>query len=738
MLKRMLVLFVVSQIVVSGDDIPNDEPSNMSGGYVSSISAENYSVFRQIVSCDQIAAIKALVEELKSTSALVAEIDKIRKDPNDKSKCYIYFKSSFGLDVDLKNAFSPEANIKSGEDSIVKSITTLHKELIAKKNNCIDKVDADDFIYDAKTKFYFFANYARLVEFYEDGSKKQTLNGGQAANVLKKMTDIKDFSQWGKSIYNLDTPFDDYKVSENEFNNLDSPKQHADVGNENDSVKVEVVKKNEKWAVKSTLNSNVDSFDFDGKSELFAVYLCQNSGKDDNLCINLKGNEADTNMVWNYKVKPNQRVEVDIREASSLDQYYKLKFYKVFIILTDISRMKIVPKNKYQRQNVLDVKKNDFILIDQGTEEFILKDLQDESRTLYLQIKSKALKIKADDEKEVELFRISLSAIEKKVSDFSNIKFKYYIVRIPSSNILILNDEKDNQAANLQSFKPGKESATLSFNSCNSDSLILKDGEPQNKQNIFLDKEEKTYSCVVNLKTKSESILFSKLETDCIKLLDNSDFQTYRSYYIKDSKNFAWNFNTEPKVDENKNNKCSISIEPTYSSPAPAFKSKTFEFPQHQYYRVFLSISKQNGKSDFTIKGYHFGPEKRLLQIFYSVQKKSIDLTSKNMPETLFYHTKDQRTLLKGQEIEFLEQKVNYQSSTEVIYSFDINDLESCTKELDLYIKDEKLLLVCMKPSENNKNDNGNMSTEQVDYSKLSQGMKKIFDQTAANRNLLI
>ena len=682
MLKKLLLVVIASQVVVGGDLYEDDQPLNLKGGFVSSLSAEKYSGYRISCLCQDVPKIKSFYEELKNAEAHY--IDKVTQDKTDKSRCYLNFKSPFVLDVIFEG----------GKDSIQKSITYMHNALYSIRKDTVDSIKPIDFIYDSAKKRFVYKNFGKLVNFFEKKKGNGLLAEDAAKLKLKKLMKIDDAIGWYSNGYNFDYQFDDNKVVEkNAFFDVETVEElslDSSIQDNLNILKIGVNRDGKNWKVTTTLDSNTDSFSFSENKEVFSLYLCKKPNDKSNECINLKESKPQdpmTSMYWNFKVKKNQMIDIDIRHVNSLHTNVELNLFKVFFTLTDIASSRIVSRSPFQRDQIIsDKTKKNFILIDNGTEEINLKDLQTNEYKKF-RLKGTPLIIKADEEQELELFRISFLNIDNLQSELSHVSFKYYHLRIPTNHILVINDDKTDKFPNVYSFKTKDNYTYSSVYKCRNDYLISETYSFSSIQNIIYGQDKKSYDCDVNLIKEpidqSTPLNFKTIKDNCLILQGGTDYQTYRYYHIGEYKQFEWNFNTEEN-NEQPNTTCNIYLRGNIDGKVPRFISSNFKFPEYKDKRIYLYIRTIDQKPGYIIRAFYFENKDNVYEILNINRGKYA--FSKTIPEGYIFKLKNTPMTKEQSPKKLINETVNYQSSIEIIYSIDDEDILRCTRYFNIII----------------------------------------------------
>ena len=757
MSKKLLSVLIASLVVVRVLSFELDKHPNLKGGFVSSLTAKRYSSDATYVNCVKLEEAKKLYDDLIKEKVPLAEVIKITKEKEQGDLCYIHFKSTFVLDVNLEN----------GKELAVSSITNLYNRMMNTRKKVFKGFSPYEFIYDASKKQFLYKNLEYLPAIVSkdnptltDESKSKLI----LDQIIKKYLD----SNWHKYTSKFDSQFDRYKVNENGFsepNKLEEIKtkeggdSKSSSGNQDSKIlRIEVKKGESEWKVFSELDSDKNEFSFNEDKEVFSVYLCQKIDSKVNECINLKENGSQNAFSWNFKVKNSYKVEVDVRPVDSLDRYLNLKLFKVFFVLSDISSMRILPSKTFHRE-VISKDKNfrSYFMIDKGRDDLLVFETENK-KLEKVKISKKALFVKFDQQTEIEVFRIPYEPFESffgirydffkltynRLVDLENIfrdnnrlEYSYYQIRVPRGNSLILTNENETQPPIIYSHKTAKLYISSLIHTCDTKNMLLRNNTYEKKHVIFLGQEEKIYNCKVQLfksntvitdilkQNTGNFILYRDIYEDCIKFDDKSIITEYTPYRIEKPEKFEWNFNLEDTQDVNKDNICTIFFKDKDNNKFAKFKTKIFEFPAYKAYRVYLSIIFDDKTDNYIFSAYYFD-EKYDVKPIVSIFNKD-PVIFKTLPQSLNYNVVEKKKIKKNMITSFLDIKVNYLSSNEVVYAIDIDIKNECKSGINLFFQGDNLILQCTNTGTATK-----AGKTIRDFSKVSfsTGLDKIFSQT--------
>lgn len=731
MLKKTFIVVALILIVAGKGEIEVDQLPNLKGGFVSSLSVKKYSFYRDEVDCENVPSIEAAYKKFRDENIPLLEIDKITKRKDKESKCFIYFKNDYSLDI----------NSDDMEETVTNSIISFQEALANGKHKVLTQLYSGDFLYDSSKKQFFFSNMEKLPSLVGTRENYTGLfNTRNHFDMLIKAS-IRFFDNWARLTDYFDYQFSHYEVNHNGFSKTSQLEESANMINENakepsNVIKIEVLKDESNWKFSASLNYDNNNFSFDENTELFSLYLCQKIDKFNNECINLREKDSQNKMVWNFKVKENHKIFIDVQKVDTLNSSFRLNFYKVYIVLTDIKMMRIVTTSSYQRDIIPEDKlTNGYLVIDNGSEDLKILDMNSWGEETF-KMKSKSLTIKADRENEIEVFRIPFAPTLKYFLDFTknisreSIRRLYaYQIIIPKNNILIFTDEIEEESIlpSIHSYLPKKHLFHPMIRGCNNKYLKLKDEFNSPVDIMYFAKEEKHYNCQVELVRnhlyENKIEIFKTMLNKCIDINENSLQPLYKASYIGDYKYFEWNFNTEKPREKNPNNVCYFFINKVYDKEVPNFQTKNFGFPKPLDSRIYLSISMHGSDRTFAISAFYF-KNKDLLTEIQSIDVKS-GLISAAIPSTLQYILIDQTEKVVNT-LNLIDSTVNYLSSQEVVYAVDIAEFKNCKKALSLSVQEQAIAIKCnkKKAAENSEN-----AISKVTNRELSEGLNKVLSQ---------
>lgn len=635
-------------------------------------------------------------------------------------------------------------------------------------------MNAFDFIYDASEKQLMYKAIEKFPRFFGSQENPSISNSMQDKTKLSEFVERVIRYDWHKESSNFDSQFDDYKVNEYGFswqNKLEEVNSGDggysmgyNYGQASKILKIDVTKEGDQWKVSSDLASDTNTFSFNGDSEVFSVYLCQKMDNKMNECINLKEKALGDAHSWSFKVKDNYKVDIDIRPVRSLDSYLKLKLFKVFFNLSDVNSMRIIPSKPFSKE-LVNVQKRTrvYFLIDKGTDELLVFELET-YKFEKIKISKQPLTIKFDSRKEIDVFRIpsevfknywkdnykSLKSEKDRLNDIDSVtldrayfKYKYYQIIIPNKNILTLTNEDGNQPPSIYSTVPLLSSTSSLIQSCDSKSLNLRNYIIEPFHTIYFGEEERKYHCRVKISKKKsfaasgnkneDAIFYRDIPNRCFKIGDTTDIPTYLPYPIDNLRNFEWNFNSEETIQGKQDTSCTIYIDQNSNKEPARFISKEFKFPELAWYRIYLSIRLDEGSNMFVFSAYYFDKSKTLFEIV-DISSTST-LKSSVLPQVLYFNVVIKDRIDTSNKISFVNMRANYQSSSEIVYSISLERMNECEKGINLFFKDDNLILQCTKSSTQTRK--GRTYSNALE-GKFTTGLSKVFTQALKNANILI
>lgn len=757
MFRTLLLVLIASLVVVRALGFEVDKHPKLKGGFVSSSTAKRYSSDTASVSCHNLEETKKLYDELIKQKVPLAEVTSITQAVENKDLCYVKFKTTFALDVNLEN----------GRDLAASSITNLFNGLLNARLKLITAFNANEFIYDASKKQFLYRAIDNLPWIVTSRNSQSFTSEAKSKLILEKTLEEHLHQNWHRSTSKFDFQFDRYRINENGFsepNKLQEIKTNEgrnSKGSNDDEdskiLKIEVKKEESQWKVSAELEADRNEFSFDEDKEVFSAYLCQKIDSKVNECINLKENGSQNVFSWTFKVRNNYKIDVDVRLVNSLDRYLNLKLFKVFFVLSDIASARISSTKTFEREFIQkNIKFRSYFMIDRGTDDLLI--FETEKKNLdKVKISQKSLVTKFDQQQEIQLFRIPYESFEASLGNLYNFfkdtnnrltdlqdifsdknrqEYSYYQIRIPSDHSLILTNEAEAQAPTIYSHKPKNKFFSSLIHTCDSKHMLLKNRTFEDKHMIFLGEEEKQYNCKVQL-FKNESvktyilnqntgtfILFRDIYESCIRFDDDVNLSMYIPYRVADLKNFEWNFNIEKTKELPRENICTIFFKDKDNQKFAKFKSKIFEFPKLVAQRVYLSIIFDDKSDNYTFSAY-FLTEKYAVKEIVSISNTD-PVTFKSLPENLHYNVVGKGAITKNKVTSFFDIQVNYQSSNEIVYAFDVDIKNECQKGINLFFQGNNLVLQCTNTGSATK---AGKTVSHFAKKSFSTGLDKIFSQ---------
>lgn len=660
MVMIFLVLVIASSVIAEGKFAHYKVPGNPLGGLLTSKSAFKYEVFKQEIECQQEEHIKTIYDILSTAKAPVPEIlgtSDVEKKPQ---YCNIFYKNTIKLDVRGKNV-----------NQMIKDTLKELTAIMQRKNLVfLSLIYFYMFMYDALNDRFVFKNIESIGPITEN--KKDELNA-RHEEILKTIDKL-DFSKDFDKIFNYDYHHDDYKLVDAQSSKNEEFQEVA-VGVQNGKnaakvLKLEMSKEDKNWKLTSTLDLNTDTLLFERDKEVFSLYFCQNIAENRNECISLeqKGLESSS---WNFKIKENHKINIEIRRVNWIDQNLNMLYYKVFLTPIDIDTVRITPTHLYLREEI-DQKRDDeekklsYLFNDKGVDGLVISLIDPETKKKM----TIPLKSKVEFEKGIEVYPVSLDYYAFSQANIFHHN-KSYQVRVPIEKIIIVSEEENGQPAKIRLVDKKPEYNFSFFKGCKSDVLIYDLDGPDASFRLKYKDIERIFpeKFVIEGTTKKDEIL------KCFDIQADNKHKFSRYSVVPDGKVFYWNFNSH-------SNHGTIQFFNESIKNYIDFPFSKFAKPSNKPYTVYLSISvKDNGNLD--VRFTYFNKDKTPFEILRN--KSYLELTDKIPLELAYFHD---RAVVRSeaQSLYFKDFDVTYLSNKEIVYSVNIPAIKKCFYPLGVFL----------------------------------------------------
>lgn len=656
----MLLILIIASLVVAGEGFAEYSLPNVTlGGFLNSKTAFKYSVLTKEIECKYQEKFKAIYDVLWLAKAPVPEILGVSQINNKSGFCNIFYRNTLKLDAKVENV----------NQKIEDTLTELNKIMEKNRMAFLFHFHHSMFMYDGEKDKFLFKNLDNIAQVTESYPNPTSEKHNQIVKTFRNL----DYSKVLDKISNLDHQHDDYKLVDTQssgkpgFQEVPADKQSAkDAAN---VLKIGVDKEGDNWKVTSTLGLNADTLLFSSANELFSLYFCQKIGENSNECISLEqvGFELSS---WNFKIKENHKINIEIRRVNSIDEYLNKLYFKVFLTPIDINTIRVSPTHSYLREEIEKKtdekeKKLSYLFNDKGVDGLIISVLNSkEEKPITIPLNSKI-----EFEEGIEIYQISLDYFEFKRSDLFHYN-KNYQVRVPNEKIIIISEEENGQPVKIRLVDKKPEFNFSFFKGCKSDVLIYDLDGPNATFRLKYKDTEKIFPkkfVIEGTKEKEEPLKCFDIRTD-----KKHKFSRYS--VVPDGKVFYWNFNSHSKAG-------TIQFFDKSITNDINFLFGNFVNPSNEAFTLYLSISvKDDGNLDVRIIYYN---EKK---VKVEVPRENLYLKlTKEIPRELSYF--DERAAVKAEAhtFPFKELDVTYLSNKEIVYSVKIPGIKMCIYTLAVF-----------------------------------------------------
>ena len=647
---------------------------------------------------------------LEAAEIPVPEVLGVSTEYFSSGNCNIYFKNTFTLDIEVKDINN------SIKDYILKILPVLEQN-----NRKLTKdFDPKMFMYDMNKKTFVLVDFTNMIYTFNAGETTHMENHYKELTAKIKN---KDFLAEELNFFKFDFMHDDYRVVQTGFVDPSKPVESTlndqEIQQSKNSSKIlmiELIRQETEWTVTSTLNTDKQTLTFNEEIELFSLYLCQEV-KSKIECINLKEGDTKDKMSWNFNIKPNHIVDVNIRKIFSGSSEFNLNFYKVFLTLKEIHSMKIVPTGPYNRDTINDdTNKQDIILTDNGALGFVVNSINSKNYKVTLPFNPK---LEADIG--IEIYPITYLEYEFLLSHV-NKQPRHYQIRIPANKIIILSEKEKNLNSKIQLFDKNASFDALFYKKCKIDSILLNLSENESPFSLKFENEEKSFPEKITI----EEFESSNTHIKCIEI-NESKFKFWRMIDIPAEKKFLWNFNLHQ-------NRGFVQLFDQTTKKSPIFPFKNFEYPKKSPLIIYLSIGLKDEKGNLDIHASFYNKENTKIDVPLS---KSISSSPINqIPKEFNFDINLSAQTLKRVNVILSDQNASYLSNKEIVYSIEISNFDKCLYLNYLYLDKNSIILDCRKSITVNKQDFTTCDSEALSH---ILGLAKVLEQTSPKgKNLLI
>ena len=542
--------------------------------------------------------------------------------------------------------------------------------------------------------------------------------------------------------YNIDLKEDNFKIDDNNFLSVDDSEVYK--------INIEIKKIDKNYEMTASLKDGKKRIlKFKENKDLFLIYLCQKGNGNDINCMNLEENAKEPRLSWSYVVSPGQRIDLEVQDTISEFGSLKMKFYKVYLILTPENTPGVVPEDEFLLELKSNMDINDLYVICETNhqdlrvvsgpqEEFTFKTMKMIEKPLVNRTKRKIIQVAPS------LFP------EASKSCFGNNK-----------KIFIL--EKDKTKNELLFIKSNQKFSVVYF--------YLVPQLPRLKQDMIYNcYETTTYSNLFSLLNpevptkKKEQINMYPHEMTLMKSYSNEEIVdepcieisfSIENYFINyeleskkktelDSNYFYLNFNSYQEKHLSDLHKVTnapakelVYLTSSYRFEVIDLNFLKFEYPVFESNRIYISIIKKLG-GKYSVNVIFLPTLKDLRKIKNS---DGGDLILEKEPSAILDLTKDKvyefsKTV---KTIQLRTLTCNYRNSIEIVYSFDIVDFNECYPYLSINKKDLRFENIEINCSLWKKVKYGEIRGESLgDKEILPDGLKRVYSQMIKPNQLII
>ena len=705
---RLLIVFLVLDGAVKCDEcvFPDYDPTlPTASGFISTHSSINevYSIlFIKIEAINKVSFHSMYTDLIKH--GVVPEILGASFSKSKPNRCTYFFKNVYTF------------NIRSHSD-VPAFQAAFNKLLSALKDIGYNRplnLDYSSFVYDIRTNTYLFVDIIGLITAKEQ--KDFTFSDKYADELFFDLIIRNDISVL-KS-HNFKKPEDQSsKFYYEEYRDRYGVDLHEDVFSIEDKIEfakdptdppkleVKVETRGSDFVLTAKIRTDIKTLTFSSRLDSFFVYVCEKQENKNTKCMNLK--EEGKGLSWDYDVRSDLRIDVEVLDAHTEYGNLNINFYKVYLILTPKNDPGVISENDFFVRMRYDLDRRGVYIICETNHRdlrigyFRDKDIGFKAHTM----KSNPLKNRTG----YKIYQANFWLFpEISYSCLGNHKKIFIMKKHEDESKFLVADwiDDDDKSVTYLSFvtKP---------NSVYTDTL-MKCNRPSKFSNLFriikYDYGNHSYSNGGNkaenkfvpdkqilISHGSEPSLISEICLEKLiddkSLLVNYELEDFYSKY--EEKEYFLNFNSLPsKYIEEQKEKSKLNV----------------------YYFVYLVIKTKSDVIDLNFKNFEY-PEKeanriyisfKLLpdnsyeaRVFFTDEKAFLNqIKNKKNPETneLIFTTKPTKVLIETKTLLFfyktntlLLEKLNCQflSKSEIIYSFKLEDFDDCHPYLES-VKDQK------------------------------------------------
>lgn len=555
-------------------------------------------------------------------------------------------------------------------------------------------------------------------------------------------TDFEFYHQEYHRKYNIDLKEDIFKIHDNNFLSTDDSKIYK--------IDIEIRKLDNNYELTAILKDGKKRIlNFKENEDLFSIYLCQKGKGADIDCMNLKENTKEPRLSWSYAVNLGQRIDVEVQDSVSDFGSLRMKFYRVYLILTPEDVPGIIPEDELRLELKPNVDINNFFIICETNHQDlrVVSGPQEEFGFKTMKMTEKPL----ENHTKRKIIQVAPSLFPKASQSCLGSNKKIFIL------------EKDKTKSEVLFIKSNPKFSVVSF--------FLIPQLPRLKQDMiytcyktttysnlfytlnpeFSKKEEvlinmyprkmtlmKGYSneevfdepCIETSTSREDYFINYELEsTKKTELNSNYFYLNFNSYHDNHLTNLPQVTNVPAKE--------LVYLTSSYKFEVIDLNFLKFEYPVFKSDRIYISIIKKLGEK-YSINVIFLPTLKDLRKIKNS---DGGDLILEKEPSAILDLTKDKvyefsKTV---NAIQLRSLTCNYRSSTEIVYSLDILDFNECYPYLSVNKDDKRFENIEIHCSLWKKMKYGEVRGEPLrDKQSLPDGLKRVYSQMIGPNQLII
>ena len=713
MFKVLVAIFMATHSVWSSVYEVFDISKLVVEGPVCSIGEKDlFSFLTQQVDCKKIQNLETLCQEERACRIIAfpkvenTYLDKVTKDPAET--CTVYFENL--LKVDLA--------VYWNSADLVKSFYALIKELLQIKYVSPFEISIDSFAFQPSTQSFVFIDVGKLK--IDDEFLSSTTQVSFDEEKKFKIAMVSFFSDSLKAqnaiiqrSYAIE--LENYKYIIRDF--PDSLKLQQETREKKISAALPNLSPNYynnftiSYSIDSTSNSIPSELklkfgDFEKKitfydpKEMFMLYICQLEGKEDDCFAISKSDFIKKEIQRRYDGR--LRFEVKIQEGfyfleEAKDQVSK-RIFEVFVYFVKKEKAALIPTEilifKNNQKDAL--KDDDIILCETSATYLSIKQFNESNKkTEWVFLFTNSINL----EKDQNMYQIAPSYLTPDFEHCFKPDTKVFLIRGRGKQVYFISN-KDESKKDLLTL----ESVHIRPADGESELLVVENCPPINMPYEFLlndrvnflkyNYDRGFYPSKIIFKNTDQSDV--KITPGC-RYYNNKDLMFYLNLHNDLKSYFIFNFNLQPETSPDLERKSIFYLNKDPKKKNPEFSFRVFAWPKTDSYTIFFSFYKsQDGKSNI-MQAVYFNKDRDLVNIPFDTPMKESD----NFPNILYYSKTSKSLIFFYSNTTFGDMQTVYLSDTEVVYQFNVLNLDQCTHLLEFNNKDRSLKLNCKFSSKN-------------------------------------